>query len=76
MLNKLPSYIYADCCSGRHYLTLNKTVQGKWCIGYIDFDTGGAVFGLAFNDFPTISAAAIVMAKALKGRNAGTSKTM
>lgn len=39
-LDKLPPYLYCDepmCKDQRHYLTFNRDIQGKWCVGYVEF---------------------------------------
>ena len=57
----LQPYIYCDNdgCLEKHYLTLNQDVQGKWCVGYVEFTNHTA--HVALNDFDTIAEALAAM---------------
>jgi hypothetical protein len=33
----LPPYLYCDGCSFKHFLTLNKDIQGHWSAAYIAY---------------------------------------
>lgn len=43
----IPSYVYCEApgCEQKHYLSLNKDIQGKWSIGYMEFETHTAIYG-------------------------------
>lgn len=65
-LDKLPAYVYGDCCKEKHYLSLNRDITGKWSIGYVEFAEHTAIGGLALNDADTIEEAAVRMEHALE----------
>ena len=65
-LDNLPSYLYGDCCKEKHFLTVNRDIQGKWSIGYVDFTNHEAIANLALNDSDTLEEAAQRMTFALK----------
>lgn len=46
LIEKLPKYLYCDDCDLRHFLTLNRTLNGKWTIGYTEWTNGGSIFGI------------------------------
>ncbi len=62
--NDLPAYIHCDDCGERHYLSLNRDVQGRWSIGYVDFAGGEAIHGM--NGFKSINDALKAMKLELK----------
>lgn len=33
------AYLYCDDCEGKHFLNLNMDIQGRWSIGYINYQT-------------------------------------
>lgn len=33
----LPPYLTCDACPNNHYLAINRNVNGKWQIAYVDF---------------------------------------
>lgn len=60
-IDDLPPYMYCDIeeCKYRHFLTLNKDVQGKWSIGYAAFVTDErGISGLCENRFSSVDDAA------------------
>lgn len=63
-LEKLPSYIHCNNCTNRHYLTLNKDIHGRWCIGYTEFETWGTIEELAIGDMESVEEACRKMKKA------------
>lgn len=65
-LESLPAYIYADCCRDRHYLTLNRAIDGSWTAGYVEFEGGTCVSGLALNGSDTVEEAVKRLDFALK----------
>lgn len=68
-LEDLPHYVYCDVpnCEARHYLSVSRNIQGRWTIGYIDFDTSMAC--LYVNDAETIGEAALRMQYSLERHN-------
>ena len=69
LLNDLPSYVYCPDCSNKHFLTLNRDIQGKWTIGYVEFEEGQAISGLALNGSDSVSEACARMGHALERYN-------
>lgn len=63
-LNKLPSYIYCKVCDQKHYLSFNRDIQGKYSVGYVEFENHTAI--LAENGFDTLEAAVDFIEKELK----------
>lgn len=55
-LDNLPAYLYCDDpeCWGRHYLTLNRDVHGRWTVAYVEYKDNRAISNLAFNDNKSI----------------------
>jgi hypothetical protein len=70
-VDKLPSYVYCDLddCGYRHFLSLNRDVQGKWSIGYVAFTDNGelAIAELCLNGFDSIDSAAREISKRIRG---------
>jgi hypothetical protein len=64
MIDKLPPYLYCDDCPNKHYLSLNKDVQGKWSIGYVEYESHQGIY--TANEFRSINEAAKYLLKELK----------
>lgn len=56
VIEELPAYLHCDDCDERHYLSVNKDIQGKWSIGYVEYATHTAIH--TANSFETIDEAA------------------
>lgn len=57
LFDSLPAYLYCPYCDGKHFLTLNRDIHGKWSAGYMDYDTH---IGIACtNNSDTLEEAAI-----------------
>lgn len=65
-IDNLPSYVMADCCENRHFLTIHRDIKGLWCIAYVEAEEHSAIGGLARNDSTTLKEAATRMDAALK----------
>lgn len=71
MIEELPPYLYCDVdgCFDRHYLTLNRDVQGRWSIGYIAYMPERGIGELCENSFTSINEASRWLSDALKKRS-------
>jgi hypothetical protein len=45
-LNDLPNFIECPDCETPYFLNLNKTIDGMWSAGYVNFEDGAAIIGL------------------------------
>lgn len=71
IIDELPPYLYCDDpgCDNKHFLTFNRDIQGKWTIGYVEFETGGSIAELSFNGSDSIEEAVTRVKAALKRSN-------
>lgn len=64
-LQDLPPYLLCGYCDTRHFLCINRCVDGSWAIGYVNFDDGSTIGGLGINHCESVREACIRMSAAI-----------
>ena len=68
-LEELPETMYCMDCHRHHFLSINRDIYGKWAIGYVEYEQGSVIPGLALNNSDTIKEAATRMDHAIARYN-------
>lgn len=70
-INDLPAYLTcpnSKHCTNKHFLTIHKTSENKWCGGYLEFENNEGFYGI--NDADTLDELAARLHASLKRNKA------